>query len=49
VKRQFRYRAILKARQHGQLQQALRRTKDAHGSIPNGYHVSIDVDAVGLL
>jgi primosomal protein N' (replication factor Y) len=48
VKRQFRYRAILKARQHGHLQQALRRTKDAH-SIPNGYHVSIDVDAVGLL
>ena len=49
VKRQFRYRAILKAQQHKLLQQALRRTKEAHGSPPNGYHVSIDVDAVGLL
>ena len=49
VKRQYRYRAILKAQRHPLLRQALHRTKDAHGSPPNGYHVSIDVDAVGLL
>jgi len=51
VKKQHRYRTILKARgaKHGLLQQALRRTKKAYGSVPNGYHVSLDVDALGLL
>jgi len=51
VKKQHRFRTILKARgaKHGPLQQALRRTKKAYGSVPNGYHVSIDVDALGLL
>jgi len=51
VKKQFRFRTLLKTRsaRTGALQQALRRTREAHGSIPNGYHVSIDVDAVGLL
>jgi primosomal protein N' (replication factor Y) len=51
VKKQFRFRTLLKTRsaRAGALQQALRRTREAHGSIPNGYHVSIDVDAVGLL
>ena len=51
VKKQHRYRTILKARgpKHGPLQQALRRTRQAYGSPPNGYHVSIDVDALGLL
>jgi primosomal protein N' (replication factor Y) len=51
VKKQYRYRTLLKARGQGAepLQQALRRTKEAHGSPPNGYHVAIDVDALGLL
>jgi primosomal protein N' (replication factor Y) len=51
VKKQHRFRTILKARgaKHGPLQQALRRTKKAYGSVPNGYHVSIDIDALGLL
>jgi primosomal protein N' (replication factor Y) len=49
VKRQHRFRTILKARKHGLLRQALHRTREAHGSVPNGYHVSIDVDALGLL
>ena len=50
VKKQFRYRTVLKARTaQGTLQQSLRRTEDAFGSIPNGYHVSIDVDAIGLV
>jgi len=51
VKKQHRYRTILKARgqSHRVLQQALRRTKEEFSSVPNGYHVSIDVDALGLL
>jgi primosomal protein N' (replication factor Y) len=50
VKKQFRYRTVMKSRQSQKvLQSALRRTEQSHGSIPNGYHVSIDVDAVGLL
>jgi primosomal protein N' (replication factor Y) len=49
VKRQYRFRTILKARRHPPLQQALHRTQQAQGTPPNGYHVSIDVDAVGLL
>jgi len=51
VKKQHRYRTLLKARGQGAkpLQTALRRTKDAHGSPPNGYHVAIDVDAQDVL
>ena len=49
VKRQFRFRTILKAHRHATLQQAIRRTKDATGGVPNGYHVSVDVDALDLL
>jgi primosomal protein N' (replication factor Y) len=49
VKRQYRFRTILKARRHPPLQQALHRTQQAQGTPPNGYHVSIDVDAMGLL
>ena len=51
VKKQHRYRTILKARgqSHRVLQQALRQTTEAFSSVPNGYHVSIDVDALGLL
>ena len=49
VKRQYRFRTILKARRHPPIQTALRRTQQAQGTPPNGYHVSIDVDAVGLL
>jgi primosomal protein N' (replication factor Y) len=51
VKKQHRYRTLLKARRQGAkpLQTALRRTKDAHGSPPNGYHVAIDVDAQDVL
>ncbi|HHP7239377.1 replication restart helicase PriA [Longibacter sp.] len=50
VKKQFRYRTVLKSRQsQTSIQTALRRTEDSYGSVPNGYHVSIDVDAVGLL
>ena len=50
VKKQYRYRTLLKARGGAApLQTALRRTRDAHGTPPNGYHVAIDVDALGLL
>ena len=51
VKEQYRYRTLLKSRGGGAqpLQTALRRTRDAHGTPPNAYHVAIDVDALGLL
>jgi primosomal protein N' (replication factor Y) len=50
VKKQFRYRTVLKCqRSQKLLQSALRRTEQSYGSVPNGYHVSIDIDAVGLL
>ncbi|WP_022836440.1 replication restart helicase PriA [Salisaeta longa] len=49
VKRQHRYRIILKARRHPPLQQALQQARDACGAPGNGYHVSIDVDAYNLL
>jgi primosomal protein N' (replication factor Y) len=51
VQKQYRYRTLLKARNQGAkpLQTALRRTREAHGSPPNGYHVAVDVDALGLL
>ena len=49
VKRQYRFRTILKSRQaQGALQQTLRRTHAALGTPPRGYHVSLDVDAMGL-
>ena len=51
VQKQYRYRTLLKSRSGGAkpLQTALRRTREAHGTPPNGYHVAIDVDALGLL
>jgi primosomal protein N' (replication factor Y) len=51
VKKQYRYRTLLKSRSGNvtPLQTALRRTRTAHGTPPNGYHVAIDVDALGLL
>ncbi len=51
VKKQYRYRTLLKSRSGDvtPLQTALRRTRTAHGTPPNGYHVAIDVDALGLL
>ena len=51
VQKQYRQRTLLKSRGGGAtpLQTALRRTREAHGSPPNGYHVAIDVDALGLL
>jgi len=51
VQKQYRQRTLLKARGRGakSLQTALRRTREAHGSPPNGYHVAIDVDALGVL
>jgi len=51
VQKQYRYRTLLKAQNRGAkpLQTALRRTREAHGSPPNGYHVAVDVDALGLL
>jgi primosomal protein N' (replication factor Y) len=51
VKKQHRYRTLLKSRSGGAhpLQVALRRTREAEGTPPNGYHVAIDVDALGLL
>jgi len=51
VKKQYRRRTLLKARGGGAgpLQTALRRTREAHGPPPDGYHVAIDVDALGLL
>ncbi|PSQ59231.1 MAG: primosomal protein N' [Bacteroidetes bacterium QH_10_64_19] len=51
VKKQHRYRALLKSRGGGAgpLQTALRRTQEAEGGPPNGYHVAIDVDAQDVL
>jgi primosomal protein N' (replication factor Y) len=51
VKKQYRQRTLLKVRGGGAgpLQTALRRTREAHGPPPDGYHVAIDVDALGLL
>jgi len=51
VKKQYRQRTLLKSRGGGAepIQQALRRTREAHGTPPNGYHVAIDVDALGVL
>jgi len=51
VKKQYRQRTLLKVRGGGAgpLQTALRRTRKAHGPPPDGYHVAIDVDALGLL
>jgi primosomal protein N' (replication factor Y) len=50
VKKQYRYRTILKSRQpSGMLQAALRQAQEAYGAPPNGYHIAIDVDALGLM
>jgi len=51
VKKQYRQRTLLKVRGGGAgpLQTTLRRTREAHGPPPDGYHVAIDVDALGLL
>ncbi len=51
VKKQHRYRTLLKSRGGGAgpLQTALRRTQEAEGSPPNGYHVAVDVDAQDVL
>ncbi|PSQ96716.1 MAG: primosomal protein N' [Bacteroidetes bacterium SW_9_63_38] len=51
VKKQHRFRTLLRV-QGGSahpLQTALRRTREAYGTPPNGYHVAIDVDAMGVL
>ncbi len=49
VKRQYRYHTIIKAsRNVTTLQEMLRETVRAFGNPPRGYHVSIDVDAIGL-
>ena len=51
VKKQHRYRTLLKSRGGSvqPLQAALRRTKEARSSPPNGYHVAVDVDAQDVL
>ncbi len=51
VKKQYRYRTLLKIRGGSAtpLQDALRRAREAEGTPPNGYHVAIDVDALGVL
>ena len=51
VKKQYRYRTLLKAPGEGarSLQAVLRRTREASGGPPNGYHVAIDVDAQDVL
>ena len=51
VKKQHRYRTLLKSRAGGAgpLQTALRRAQEVKGSLPNGYHVAIDVDAQDVL
>lgn len=49
VKRQYRYHTILKApRTISKLQDMLRETTRKFGKTPRGYHISIDVDAIGL-
>ena len=51
VKKQYRYRTLLKApgEEARSLQAALRRTREASGGPPNGYHVAIDIDAQDVL
>lgn len=51
VKKQYRFRTLLKSRGPAAtpLQNALRQTRESQSSPPNGYHVAIDVDALGLL
>jgi len=51
VKKQHRYRTLLKVRggSPAPLQRALRRTRDARGTPPNGYHVAVDVDTQDVL
>ena len=51
VQKQHRFRTLLKATGGSAqpLQAALRRTREAYGTPPNGYHIAIDVDALGVL
>ena len=49
VKRQYRYHTIIKAPKIvTMLQDVLRKTVRKFGNTPCGYHVAIDVDAIGL-
>ncbi|MCZ6779570.1 MAG: primosomal protein N', partial [Acidobacteria bacterium] len=49
VKRQYRYHTIIKAPKNVTgLQDILRETVRKFGNAPRGYHISIDVDAMGL-
>ncbi|MFQ5569190.1 MAG: primosomal protein N' [Rhodothermales bacterium] len=49
VKRQYRYHTIIKApRNAPQLQDVLRAVSRSFGNPPRGYHVALDVDAIGL-
>ncbi len=49
VKRQYRYHTIIKApKTVTMLQDVLRKTVHKFGNTPRGYHVAMDVDAIGL-
>ncbi len=50
IKKQYRYRTLLRARRAAGdgLQALLRHGREHGGSPPQGYHVAIDVDAIGL-
>ena len=49
VKRQYRYHTIIKTPKTVTEQQAkLRAVVKKFGKVPRGYHVAIDVDAIGL-
>ncbi len=49
LKRQYRYHTIIKApKTVTMLQDVLRETARKFGNTPRGYHVAIDVDAIGL-
>ena len=49
VKKQYRYHTIIKApKTVTMLQDVLRETARKFGKVPRGYHVAIDVDAIGL-
>ena len=51
VERQYRYATTLRYRGSTPhvIQQAIRRARDEAGSVPNGYHVAIDIDAQGVV
>ena len=49
VKKQYRYHTIIKAPKHFTgLQDILRTVMKKSGNTPRGYHVAVDVDAIGL-